>query len=140
MADRQIAANDRGRRVIDDTLLLRQVHPAWVQAGRVTSQAFKPTPKDGKRLSVYDGDLISAAESWRHFTSELGFASTGVMAVTVEECKKLDLSVEPDPKPFPSHAVIKFDDCSAAEIPKKAKYLKQFAESRGWLYQTETAE
>ena len=30
----------------DDTLLLRQVNPAWIQAGRITSQVFRPTPTD----------------------------------------------------------------------------------------------
>jgi len=40
--------------VNDSTLLHRQVNPAFVQSGRVTSQAFKPTPKDQGLLSVYD--------------------------------------------------------------------------------------
>lgn len=40
------------------TQLLRQIHPNFVQAGRVTSQAFRPTPKDENHLSVYDGDQI----------------------------------------------------------------------------------
>jgi hypothetical protein len=35
-----------------ETLLLRQIHPSFVQAGRVTSQAFRPTPKDGSLLSI----------------------------------------------------------------------------------------
>ena len=39
-----------------DTLLFRQVNPGWIREGRVTSQAFKPTAKDEKKLSVYDGD------------------------------------------------------------------------------------
>ena len=30
----------------DDTLLLRQVNPVWIQAGRITSQVFRPTPTD----------------------------------------------------------------------------------------------
>jgi len=42
-----------------DTLLLRQINPFWFQNGRETSQAFRPTPKDEKLLSVYGGDLIS---------------------------------------------------------------------------------
>jgi hypothetical protein len=28
----------------------------WMQQGRVSSQAFRPTPKDAKELSAYDGD------------------------------------------------------------------------------------
>lgn len=60
------------------TLLYRQVNPSWIQSGRVTSQAFKPTPKDERRLSVYDGDLITPADAWRHYTESLGFSSVGV--------------------------------------------------------------
>ena len=36
------------------TILLRQIHPIWIQQGRVTSQAFRPTPKDENKLSVFD--------------------------------------------------------------------------------------
>ena len=39
-----------------DTLLLRQIHPGFIQGGRVTSQAFRPTPKDEFLLSVDNGD------------------------------------------------------------------------------------
>ena len=48
-----------------ETLLLRQIHPSFVQKGRVTSQAFRPTPKDEHLLSVDNGDKI-AAHAPRH--------------------------------------------------------------------------
>lgn len=70
----------------EDTLLLRQVNPAWVQNGRITSQVFRPTPKDAKRLSMYDGDLISSENAWQHFTEILKLSSVGVTAVSVVEC------------------------------------------------------
>jgi hypothetical protein len=120
------------------TLLLRQINPTWVQAGRVTSQAFKPTPKDKKRLSVYDGDQITAEGSWHHYTEQLGYSSVGVMAVTIGDCQSVDLPVEPDPEPFPEHVVIRFDDCSNSQIETKAKLLKKSAEIRGWLYRAES--
>ena len=124
----------------NNTLLLRQVSPKWVQEGRVTSQVFKPTPKDKKRLSVYDGDLIDPENAWRHYTGELGFPSEGVLAVTVTECQTLGLPAEPDPKPFPAHAVIRFDGCSASQIESKAKYLRKAAQARGWQYHPEGGE
>lgn len=120
-----------------DTLLLRQVIPAWVQSGRVTSQVFKPTPKDQRRLSVYDGDQITAFESWRHFTETLGFASVGTLAVSVDECRSLHIDAEPDPEPFPEHAVIAFGELTTTQIEKKAKQLRGFAEARGWQYQAD---
>lgn len=122
-----------------ETLLYRQINPAWIQQGRVTSQAFKPTPKDKKCLSVYDGDRLSAFEAWNHYTTELGFASIGVLAVTVAECDSLALPAEPDPTPFPAHAVIRFDNCTSSLIEKKAKQLRSRAQARGWLYDAEPA-
>ena len=66
------------------TLLLRHVHPNWIREGRITSQVFSPTPKDKKRLSVYDGDLMTAEEAYVHYTQQLGLPSLGVMAVPLQ--------------------------------------------------------
>jgi hypothetical protein len=121
----------------DETLLLRQVNPSWIQLDRVTSQVFRPTPKDEKRLSVYDGDQISAAGSWRHFTEVLGYASVGVLAVTQGECLQLALAVRADPTPFPEHAVIDFTGFDEGQIKKKSKQLRAAAMARDWQYQAE---
>ena len=121
----------------DATLLLRQIHPTFLQNDRVTSQAFRPTPKDQKRLSVYDGDLTTPSESYRHYTKELRLSSTGVMAVSVEECRAISLEPVPDPEPFPEHAVIDFSGLSEKSIKTKAKILKAKATARGWLYRDE---
>jgi hypothetical protein len=119
----------------DATLLLRQIHPGFVQNGRLSSQAFRPTPKDEQTLSVYDGDRISPADAWEHYMNILGLMSRGVMAVSLSECSTLELPVMPDPKPFPEHALIDFSANSKSETEKKAKLLKVRAEVRGWLYQ-----
>ena len=120
-----------------DTLLHRQVHPSWVQQGRVTSQVFRPTPKDEKRLSVYDGDQITAEAAWNHYTNHLGHASAGVVAVTVAECGAQQLPVLPDPEPFPEHVLIDFTGFPENKIKQKAKHLRAAAESRGWQYRVE---
>lgn len=117
-----------------ETLLLRQIHPSFVQGGRVTSQAFKPTPKDRKKLSVYNGDLIAPAEAYEHYREELGFLSSGVRAVNVRECRERGLEPADDPEPFPEHAVIDFAPLSDNEIKKAAKVLAKAAERRGWLF------
>ncbi len=119
----------------DNTALLRQVNPSWVQQGRVTSLVFRPTPKDEKLLSVYDGDQISPERAWKHFIRLLGFHSVGVLAVTKGECAKRSLPAYPDPGPFPEHAVIDFTGFSENQIKTKAKLLKAAAESRGWVHQ-----
>ncbi len=116
------------------TLLYRQIHPSWLQGDRVTSQAFKPTPKDKKKLSLYDGDMVSAEESWKHFTAKKGLASIGCLAVTVDECSNQDLEVKSDPDAFPAHVLVNFETHSGKQIERKAKNLRYSALERGWQY------
>ena len=117
-----------------DSLLLRQINSFWLQNGRVTSLAFRPTPKDEKLLSVYDGDLISLQNAWQHFTM-LGYTSIGVMGVTVGECFLFDLPARSAPQPFPEHAVIDYSAFGTSMIEKKAKLLRAKAMQRNWLFQ-----
>lgn len=121
-----------------DTLLFRQVNPYWMQQDRITSQTFKPTPKDKEKLSAYDGDQVTAEESWEHYTRRLGFQSVGVVAVTVDECAKQELQAIPDPTPFPAHVFIDFSGLSGNQKIMKAKSLRVIAQNRGWQYQAET--
>ncbi len=122
-----------------DTVLLRQIHPSFVQQGRVTSQAFRPTPKDEHKLSMYDGDQISAERSYRHHTESIGFASVDVLGVTVAECKDLELAVVPDPEPFPEHVFIDYSAFDKNVVEKKAKLLKAQTESHGWLFRFDSS-
>lgn len=118
------------------TLLLRQVHPKFIQAGRVTSQAFRPTPKDENHLSVYDGDQIGAQAAWTHYTATLGYQSAGVAAVSCAECEAEGLPVIADGVPFPEHVSINFSGLEKKEIEIKAKMLAKGAQARGWLFQS----
>lgn len=117
-----------------DTLLLRQVHPNFVQEGRVTSQAFRPTPKDEHRLSVDNGDRIQAKASWARFTSSPSCSSVGVMAVSQAECTAQALPVNEDGNPYPEHCSIDFSAFEKKEIERKAKVLSRQAQARGWLF------
>lgn len=117
-----------------ETHLLRQVHPQFVQQGQPSSQVFRPTPKDEKLLSVYDGDQIGPSDAFEHYTNRLGLSSIGILAVTVKECETCELTPRPNPEAFPEHAVIDFTGYTEKEIQKKAKQLKACANQRGWLY------
>lgn len=117
------------------TLLHRQVHPNFVKNGVVSSQVFKPTPKDEGLLSVYDGDLIDAGNSWTHYTGERGLASTGILSVSGAECDLHDLPYRPEIEGFfAEHAVIDFTRCSRGEIERKSKALRDLAMTRGWQF------
>ena len=118
-----------------EILLLRQINPSFIQNGRVTSQAFRPTPKDENELSVYNGSLISAKDSWQHYTEELFLKSVGVMAVSKYECIEQGIDVVFNGEPFPAHAYLSFLDLSKKEIERKAKALMSKAQNRNWIYQ-----
>lgn len=118
----------------DQTQLLRQVHPSFVQDGKITSQVFRPTPKDDKKLSSYDGDKITPEASYAHFTARPDCRSVGVVSITTVECHALDLPTEADPDEFPEHVLIDFSNFEKKEIEKKAKILRANAESRDWLF------
>lgn len=92
-----------------DTVLLRQVHPNFVPNGLLSSQAFWPFPKDDGKLSVYDGDQISAKDSLRHYTKVLKNESRCVWGVSCAEVVSEGLVAVADPLPdFASHALIDF--------------------------------
>jgi len=118
----------------DQTQLLRQVHPSFVQDGKITSQVFRPTPKDDKKLSSYDGDMITPEASFAHFTARADCRSAGVVSITTADCQKLGLPALSDPDEFPEHVLVDFSEFEKKEIEKKAKILRANAETRDWLY------
>lgn len=117
------------------TLLLRQIHPNFVQDGFASSLAFRPNDSDNGLMSVYDGDLIAAEASWTHYTTVSNRKSVGAVALTVDECTAEKLSARPDPTPFPEHAVVDFSGVEEKQWRTKSKKLQAKALARGWLYQ-----
>ena len=117
------------------TLLFRQVSPAFVKSGRVTSQVFIPTRKDNKKLSVYNSDQFSAEESWGHFTANKNCNSKGVLAVTIGECNSQKLKIIIDDKTFEGHVLIDFSNLTNSETIVAGRYLVNIAIERGWQFE-----
>ena len=124
-----------------NTLLHRQVNPSFVQADSVSSQAFsvtsqtfKPTPKDDFKLSVYNGEKYTAEDSYVHFTNE-GYSSAGVLSLAVSECDTESLPAIEDNIPFDGHSYVDFTELTGSSIEKKAKKLKKYALERGWQHE-----
>jgi len=113
------------------TPLLRQVSPSFLKNGVPTTQAFSPTRKDERQLSVDNGDLIDPEISYGRFTGK----SAGVLAVTFEECSVSELPVIEDAHPYPEHCSIDFSGLSNRLVAAKAKELRDYALGRNWLYQ-----
>ena len=118
----------------DTTKMLRQVHPNFLQNGRVSSQAFRPTHKDENLLSVYNGDDINPENAFIHYTEVIGKSSCGVLAVTCGECNSCCLPVKRDPTPFKAHCIIDFTGKTTAQRRKLSGVLRDFSIKRGWLY------
>jgi hypothetical protein len=117
-----------------DTLLLRQVNPVFIQSDIITSQVFRPTPKDNKRLSVYNGDRITPENAFLHYTNQLMLRSYGIVGVSKSECDGLEIPINEDGSPFLEHCTLIFEKFAKNEIEKKALFLKNFALKRGWIY------
>ena len=85
-------------------------------------------------MSVDNGDMVSAEESFRSFTER--FESAGVLAVTVAECQAQELQVVPDSQvDCSAHTVIDFSGLSGGKTKKAAERLRDDAVRRGWQYQ-----
>jgi hypothetical protein len=127
-----------------ETRLYRQVHPSWIQEGRVTSQAFNPMPKDQGYLSVANSELTSAELAYRHHTEALHLASSGTWAVTVKQCTDAQLEAHEDPEtepvPDPAHAVIDFRKCDKRTSKQKADILAGHARKLGRLHPPQPTE
>ena len=118
-----------------ETLLLRQVHPSFMQDEKLTSQAFFPFPKDDGQLSVYDGDQISADASHAHFVNILRNQSCGVWGVACSEVEDSGLASKADPLPdFAAHALIDFGSKTEKACRIIAKKLRARAVERGCLH------
>lgn len=121
-----------------DEMLWRNVNPNWIDEGRLTSQVYRPTPKDQKHLSVAREERVSAAAHYAEFTDSLGLASAGVWAVTVEECSTVGIpavhdelsSKRPDPCPT-GHTHLDFTGHSSNRAKRIGGILRDRAEARG---------
>lgn len=119
----------------DEQKLHRQVHQSWVQDGRITSQAFSPTPKDAGLLSVYDGEQIGAEASFLHYTTVQNLSAVGTVSITTDEASEVGMPWRLDPQPFPEHAIIDFTGLlTSGKIKAKAQALAERARKRGWTY------
>jgi hypothetical protein len=72
----------------DTTELLRQAHPNFLDGESITSQVFFPFPKDAGKLSVDDGDQITARDAFEFYTTVRGNVSDSVWSITVLEASE----------------------------------------------------
>jgi hypothetical protein len=127
---------------LSESLLWRSVPEGFIDGGRITSQAFRPTRKDAGRLSVAQQVIVSAPAHFQEMTTEFGIQSVGVWAVAIDEVDGTGARVVDDrngqdaPRPCPTgHAFVDFRDCpSNGKIAKRAGHLRDIAIVRGRVY------
>lgn len=124
-----------------DELLYRQVHPQFVDEGRVGSQAFRPTKKDEGLLSTSRSSVTDARSAYEHYTGQLVLRSAGTWGVSVGEVKGAELTAYEDPiieEPADaSHASIDFQGFGESQAKAKSGELARRARERGVLYEPE---
>lgn len=119
----------------EETLLLRQIRKIHIQSGRITSQAFKPMPKDKKQLSVDNGAMVTPREAYQRFIRN-GWESIGVAGILVKECHECDLQVFNAPtRNNSAHTLVDFSGRTDSEIARCARILGSHATRRGLCYQ-----
>jgi hypothetical protein len=125
-----------GRLDDPEEFLYRQVHPAWIDGGVPSSQAFKPTKKDDGMLSIALSSKTTAQEAFLHHTQVLKLPSGGTWAVSVGEVAAVALSTFRQPlNDNPAHGFIDFRDPGRNAIESKAKLPSAKARDRGCVYQ-----
>lgn len=124
-----------------DEKIWRQVNPGWIHDGRVSSQLFRPTPKDTGEVSVTRSSMVTPEEAYHHHTVALGFASVGVFCVEIGEVNQVDLGVIDDSRVDdgvnrpPGHAYVDFKPVASKGMQqKRASLLRDKAEKHGWQY------
>ncbi|WP_369024082.1 hypothetical protein [Nocardia cyriacigeorgica] len=125
---------------LDDAreLIWRNVNPNWVDGGKLSSQAFRPTPKDVGKLSGAREGKVTADKHFHEFTNEFALASSGVWAVTVDEARRVevrcvyDAESESKPEPCPTgHTYLDYRVHGNSKIRRIGSALRDFAEERG---------
>lgn len=138
MSDNSAVGDDEEILTGRDELLWRNAHPDWFVNGKLSSQAFRPTPKDQKKLSSARESKVSVEENFREFTEDFNLASVGVWAVSVGEAEDQTIQAVYDenssstPTPcLTGHASLDFTAVSNNQVKRIGGKLRDRAENRG---------
>lgn len=114
--------------------LLRQVHPNWCNDGQLSREAFNPSQEQCRKLSVDNGNTVTAEASYLHHENKL--ETIGVVSVTAGEAEAEGLRVVHDPERcWKHHMFVDFNVLgSRSERRKAADALTFTAQQRGWAY------
>lgn len=147
-----LCVDDKTPEVMDpivdlDEVMYRQVSLGFYKLGRLTRQAFKPFPRDGKLLSTDRSTKSNPESAFVVFTSR-GLISRGTWGVSVRECADVGLRCiwNPNPKDLDgkvikneAHSLIDFRTIlSNSKIDTLSAQLSRIADDRGCLFENPT--
>lgn len=119
---------------VEAELLLRQINPHWIKRGRLSVEAFNPSQAQSYKLSVDDGDSVSAKDAYEHHKSKRR-STIGVVAATKGEAASGGLSAAAAAVAgWPHHATLDFGALSRSERRCAAEVLVSAAVHRGWIH------
>lgn len=129
-----------------DEVMLRQVHPSFIEDGEPSSQPFRPTPKDDSQLSVDRGSMTTAKESYDLYVSGR-LSSIAVYGVSVGEFGDEGVACHPDPivaaqgtAANQAHAYADYSVHTDGKQKTVAKRIKLKAIARGRLHPAQDAQ
>lgn len=122
-----------------DELLLRQVHPRYVDGQEITEQAFHPG-SSSLQCSCSRESLQTPQGAYDHHTGKLNLQSAGTCAVSVSEVVAAgsravdDSAIQTYVPPTPGHTYIDFDGLTKSERSFLRDDLADAATTRGFIY------
>jgi hypothetical protein len=121
-------------------LLYRQVHPAQMPNGAMSSEAFNPSARDKDLLSTLH-ERIGPVEAYRRWTEGKGFQSVGTYGISVGEVGEQDLqAIDDSATTEPDHVSIDYSSAdSKQERKRRSRKLRDAAKARGCLHPPEPA-
>lgn len=129
-------AEPRGPRICDPAVEVhRQIRPGWwLQAGRPSSQVFKPMPADEGALSLADGRRRTPEQAYIFATTVANVESCGVATMQVGEFEAGGVEVSEDAfiaaedgLDDPFHVAADFRHLGRKQIDRLAKRLAESA-------------
>lgn len=125
-----------------EDVLLRNVHPSFIDGELLSSQAFGPNTGDEGQLSVAQAAIVQSLHAYMDYTVTRGLKSVGVWAVSTLEVDGLGArSVDDracDASLPEGHAYVDFRDLTSKRAEKRrATALRDAAQLRGCQFSPE---
>lgn len=123
-----------------DTPLFRVIKSDVLEQGGVLSSGeFQPKEHEDGRISVYDGDLVTADQVyWNYAKREDMPLPRGVLAITQGQCAELGLKVTATPRYGAighAHVDVDFNGLTENERVRVAEHLGELALGAGWEFE-----